>query len=93
LKVVVFEETDLPQLITEIVGCKKCVSAFKNRIVAAESFGRMTYFAGEWRTFLPIVAMDYTYRFLQEQFGCSPCTVTAARVHAILFGHGGTLPS
>ena len=28
LKVVVFEEADLPQLITEMVGCKKWVSAF-----------------------------------------------------------------
>ena len=42
---------------------------------------------------MSIVAMDYTYRFLQEQFGCSPCTVTAARVQAILVGCGGTLPS
>lgn len=156
LKAVVFKETDLPQLITEIVGCKKWVSAFgvsstennpileslkkdykecmskekahevrkktaaqkaklligsslkdskltlsgdktpqefKNRIVAAESVGRMTYFADERRRLLSIVAMDYTYRFLQEQFGCSPCIVTAVRVHAILFGRGGTPPS
>ena len=129
LKAVVFEETDLPQLITEIVGCKKWVSAFgvsslennplleslvkdykecmskekareirkktaaqkaklligsslkdskltlsgdktpqefKKRIVAAESIGRMTYFADECRRLLSVVAMDYTYWFLQE---------------------------
>ena len=66
---------------------------FKNRIVAAESVRRMTYFADERRRLLSIVAVDYTYRFLQEQFGYSPCTVTAARVHAILFGRGGTSPS
>ena len=71
----------------------KTPQEFKNRIVAAESVGRMTYFADERRRLLSIVAMDYTYWFLQEQFGCSPCTVTTARVHAILFGHGGTLPS
>ena len=52
----------------------------------------MTYFADERRGLLSIVAMNYPYRFLQEQFGCSPNTVTAARVHSILFGRGGTPP-
>ena len=37
--------------------------------------------------------MDYPYCFLQEVFGCSSKTVTAAKVHSILFGRGGTLPS
>ena len=65
---------------------------FKNPVTAANSVGRMTYFADERRRLLSIVAMDYPYRFLQEQLGCSPNTVTAARVHSILFGRGGTPP-
>lgn len=70
----------------------KTPEEFKNRVVAANSVGRMTYFADERRRLLSIVAMEYPYRFLQEQFGCSPNTVTAARVHSILFGRGGTPP-
>ena len=65
---------------------------FKNPVTAANSVERMTYFADERRRLLSIVAMDYPYRFLQEQFGCSPNTVTAASVHSILFGRGGTPP-
>ena len=136
LKAVQFEERDLPQLITEIVGSKKWISSFgvnvsstennpileslikdynefmskekaqevkkraaaqkaklfigsslkdsrltlsgdktpqefKNRVVAAGSVGRITFYADERRRLLSIVAMDYPYRFLQEQFGCS----------------------
>ena len=158
LKAVQFEERDLPQLITEIVGSKKWISSFgvnvsstennpileslikdynefmskekaqevkkraaaqkaklfigsslkdsrltlsgdktpqefKNRVVAAGSVGRITFYADERRRLLSIVAMDYPYRFLQEQFGCSPNTITAGKVHAILFGRGGTPPS
>ncbi|KAJ7331137.1 hypothetical protein OS493_020839 [Desmophyllum pertusum] len=37
--------------------------------------------------------MDYPYRFLQEEFGCSPNTITAAKVHCILFGRGGSPPA
>ena len=40
---------------------------FKNPVTAANSVGRMTYFADERRRLLSIVAMDYPYRFLQEQ--------------------------
>ena len=65
---------------------------FKNPVTAANSVGRMTYFADERRRLLSIVAMDYPYRFLQDQFSSSPNTVTAARVHSILFGRGGTPP-
>lgn len=36
--------------------------------------------------------MDYPYRLLQELFRCSPNTATAAKVHCILFGRGGTPP-
>ena len=43
----------------------KTPEEFKNRVAAANSVGRMTYFADE-RSLLSIVAMDYPYRFLQE---------------------------
>ena len=66
---------------------------FKNRIHAANSIGRLTTFADERRRLLSIVAMDYPYRLLQEMFGCSPNTITAAKVHCILFGRGGSPPS
>lgn len=66
---------------------------FKNRIHAANSIGHLTTFADERRRLLSIVAMDYPYRLLQEMFGCSPNTITAAKVHCILFGRGGTPPS
>ena len=39
------------------------------------------------------MALDYPYSYLQKVFGCSPNTVTAARVHCILFGRGGVPPS
>ena len=66
---------------------------FKSRTEADSSVGRLTSQADERRRLLSIVAMDYPYRFLQEVFGCSSKTVTAAKVHSILFGHGGTPPS
>ena len=65
---------------------------FKNQVAAANLVGRMTCFANERRRLLSIVAMDYPYRFLQEQFACSPNTVTAPRVHSILLSCGGTPP-
>lgn len=66
---------------------------YKDRVVAADSIGRVTYYVDERRRLLSIIAMEYSYRFLQQQFGCFPNTVIAARVHAILFGRGGTPPS
>ena len=36
---------------------------------------------------------DYPYSFLQNLFQCSSSTITAARVHRILFGRGGVAPS
>lgn len=65
---------------------------FKHRTDAVKSVGCLTLYADERRQLLSIVAMDYPYRLLQELFGCSPNTVTAAQVHCILFGHGGTPP-
>jgi len=35
------------------------------------------------------VAQDFTISELQTYFPCSKSTITAARVHAILFGKGG----
>ena len=65
---------------------------FKHQTDAAKSIGRFTSYADERRRLLSIVAMEYPYRLLQELFGCSPNTVTAAKVHSILFGRGGTPP-
>ena len=72
---------------------EKTPEHFKSRTEADSSVGRLTSQADERRRLLSIVAMDYPYRFLQEVFGCSSKTVTAAKVHSILFGHGGTPPS
>ena len=66
---------------------------FNHRTDAAYSIGRLTMHGDERRRLLSIVAMDYPHRVLQELFGCSPNTVTAAKVHCILFGRGGTPPS
>lgn len=60
---------------------------------AAKSIGRLTSGADERRRLLSIVIRDYPYRFLQQLFGCSSKTMTAAKVHHILFGRGGTPPS
>ena len=65
---------------------------FKHRTDAAKSIGRLTSYADEQRRLLSIVAMDYPSRLLQELLGCSPNTVTAAKVNCILFGRGGTPP-
>ena len=72
---------------------EKTPEHFKSRTEAASSVGRLTSQADERRRLLSIAAMDYPYCFLQEVFGCSSKEVTAAKVHSILFGHGGTPPS
>ena len=66
---------------------------FESRTEAASSVGRLTSQADERRRLPSNLAMDYPYRFLQEMFGCSSKTVTAAKVHLILFSRGGTPPS
>ena len=71
---------------------EKTPEHFKSRTEAASSVGRLTSQADERRRLLSIAAMDYPYCFLQV-FGCSSKAVTAAKVHSILFGHGGTPPS
>ena len=65
---------------------------FKHRTDAAKPIGRLTSYADEQRRSLSIVTMDYPSRLLQELLGCSPNTVTAAKVNCILFGRGGTPP-
>ena len=66
--------------------------AFKTRIDAANSLGRLTTYSAERRRLLSIVAADYPQTYLTEIFKCSKSTVTAARVHRILFGRGGVPP-
>ena len=41
------------------------------------------------RRVLSIVAQDFSTSELQKYFPCSKSTITAARVHVILFGKGG----
>ena len=62
---------------------------FKSRVDAAKDLGRIRSYGDEKRRLLSIVAMDYSYSTLQKLFNCSSKTVTAARVHCILFGRGG----
>lgn len=66
--------------------------SFKTRVDAANSLGRLTTYSAERRRLLSIVAADYPQTFLTEIFKCSKSTVTAARVHRILFGRGGVPP-
>ena len=54
---------------------------FSSRVDAAKQLGRLRCYADEKRRLLSIVAMKY--------FQCSSKTVTAAKVHCILFGRGG----
>ena len=62
---------------------------FNSPVDAAKQLGRLRTYSDEKRRLLSIVAMDYPYSILQSYFRCSSKTVTAARVHCILFGHGG----
>ena len=43
----------------------------------------------ELRRLLSILAWDFSQSVLQSYFLCSKSTITAARVHATLFGRGG----
>ena len=60
----------------------------KSRTDAARTMGRINTFAAEKRRLLSIVANDYSQTFLTKLFQCSKSTVTAARVHCIMFGRG-----
>ena len=61
----------------------------RNRTEMALAIGRVSKFGDERRRLLSIVARDFSMATLQAYFGCSKSTITAARVHAILFGRGG----
>lgn len=67
----------------------KTPDMFSSRVDAAKQLGRLRSYADEKRRLLSIVALDYSYSILQRYFQCSSKTVTAARVHCILFGRGG----
>ena len=62
---------------------------FKSRVEAAQDLGRIRNYPDEKRRLLSIVAMDFPYSTLQRYFHCSSKTITAAKVHCILFGRGG----
>ena len=66
---------------------------FRNRVEAAASLGRIRSYSDERRRLLSIVVGEYSYAFLHQVFGCSPNTISAAKVHHILFGRGGVPPA
>ena len=66
---------------------------FKSRMDAARSLGRVVTYSAERRRLLSIVASDYPRTLFTALFQCSKSTVTAARVHAILFGRGRVPPA
>ena len=70
----------------------KILDNVKSRTDAARKIGRVRHYGDEKQRLLFIVATDFPYRTLQQLFGCSPNTVTAARVHCLLFGRGGIPP-
>ena len=70
----------------------KILDNVKSRTDAARKIGRVRNYGDEKRHLLSIVATDFPYRTLQQLFGCSPNTVTIARVHCLSFGRGG-IPS
>lgn len=61
----------------------------QSRTQMAKALGRISKFGDERRRILSIVAWDFSQSELQHYFKCSKGTITAARVHAILFGKGG----
>ena len=70
----------------------KTPQGFRTRTDAAQSMGWLTTYSAERRRLLSIVATYYPQTILTEMFKCSKSTVTAARVHCILFGRGGVPP-
>lgn len=63
----------------------KMIDNVDSRTDAAKRIGRVCHCGDEKRRLLSIVAGDFPYRTLQQLFGCSPNTVTATRVHCLLF--------
>ena len=62
----------------------KILDNVKSRTDAARIIGRVRNYGDEKRRLLSIVEKDFPYRTLQQLFGCSPNTVTPARVHCLL---------
>lgn len=67
--------------------------AHQSRVEAAKAISRVQSYPDERRRLLSIVANQFPYTYLQSKFGCSSNTITAAKVHAILFGRGGVPPA
>lgn len=67
--------------------------SFRSQTEAALSMGTVVCYSAERRRLLSIVAWDYPQVFLTKLFQSSKGTVTAARVHSILFGKGGVPPA
>ena len=65
------------------------VQGKKSRTEVAKAIGRVSTHGDERRRLLSIVAWTFSQPVLQTYFSCSKSTITAARVHAILFGRGG----
>ena len=65
-------------------------SGAKSRTQAAKFLGRVHKSGDERRRLLSIVALDFPQSVLQSYFLCSKSTITAARVHCLLFGRGGS---
>ena len=61
--------------------------SFRSRTEAVRSMGRVVCYSAE-RRLLSIVVWDYPQVFLTKLSQCSKSTVTAARVHSILFDRG-----
>lgn len=60
-----------------------------DRVKAASELGQIRMYGDERRRILSMVASEFSYSKLKEYFKCSNNTITAARVHATLFGRGG----
>ena len=71
-------------------GCKNLVNSDRqaDRVKAASQLGQIRMYRDERGRILSIVASEFSYSKLKEYFRCSHNTITAARVHATLFGRG-----
>ena len=65
------------------------VQGKKSRTEVAKAIGRVSTHGDKRRRLLSIVAWTFSQSVLQSYFSSSKSTITAARVHAILFGRGG----
>lgn len=77
----------MKQSILEVNGAD--IQGKKSRTEMAKVIGRVSKCSDEQQRLLSIVAWDFSQSVLQSYFHCSKSTITAARVHSILFGRGG----